>query len=99
MTTSRDPDRVVRAWLDLMPSEAPDRAIDAVLQTVETTPQVRSPWRWLPWRPTPMNRIPLAIAAAAVVVIAGAALILRSTSNELSANGSRSARPSGGLST
>ena len=78
MTTERDFDRIARAWLELMPDEAPARAIDAVLLAVETTPQVRSPWRWLPWRPTPMNRIPLAIGAAAVVAIAGAALILRS---------------------
>ena len=78
MTTERDFDRIARAWLELMPDEAPARAIDAVLLAVETTPQVRSPWRWLPWRPTPMNRIPLAIGAAAVIAVAGAALILRS---------------------
>ena len=49
---------ISRAWLDLMPDEAPDRAVQAVLQAVETTPQVR-PWRRLPWRSTPMNRLPL----------------------------------------
>ena len=47
MTTSRDADRILRAWLDLMPDEAPDRTVAAVLQAVETTPQQRSPWRWL----------------------------------------------------
>jgi hypothetical protein len=77
MTTERDFDRIARAWLDASPDEVPDRVIAAVLQAVDSTPQVRSPWRWLPWRLTPMNRIPLALGAAAVVAIAGAALIFR----------------------
>ena len=78
MTTEREFDRIARAWLELMPDEAPERAIDAVLLAVETTPQVRSPWRWLPRRSTPMNRIPLALGAAAVVAIAGALVLSRS---------------------
>jgi len=78
MTTERDFDRIARAWLELMPDEAPDRTIDAVLRAVDATPQVRSPWRWLPWRSRPMNRIPLVLGAAAVVVIAGALLMSRS---------------------
>ena len=46
MTEERDFDRLARAWLELGPDKAPDRAIAAVLQAVETTPQVRSrPWR------------------------------------------------------
>ena len=40
MTESRNPDRLIRAWLDLMPDEAPDRVVSAVLQAVEATPQV-----------------------------------------------------------
>jgi len=47
MTDERNFERITRAWLDLMPDEAPDRTIAAVLQAVETVPQVRSPWRWL----------------------------------------------------
>jgi hypothetical protein len=77
MTTERDFDRIARAWLETSPDEAPDRTIAAVLQAVETTPQVRSSWRWLTWRSRPMNRIPLALGAAAVVAIAGAALIFK----------------------
>ncbi len=77
MTTERDFDRIARAWLELMPDEAPDRAIDAVLRAVDATPQVRSPWRGLTWRSTPMNRIPLVLGAAAVVAIAGALLMSR----------------------
>jgi hypothetical protein len=79
MTTDRDFDRIAGAWLATSPDEAPDRAIAAILQAVETTPQVRSPWRWLTWRSTTMNRIPLAIGAAAVVAIAGAFVFFRSS--------------------
>jgi hypothetical protein len=71
MTTDRDFDRLARAWLDLMPDEAPDRTVAAVLQAVETTPQVRRPIRWLTWRSSTMNRLPIALGAAAVVVVAG----------------------------
>ena len=78
MSTDRDFDRIARAWLDLMPDEVPDRAVDAVLQAVATTPQARRPLRWLPWRSTPMTRAALAIGAAAVVVVAGALYVGRS---------------------
>jgi hypothetical protein len=75
MTTERDFDRIARAWLDASPDEAPDRVIAAVLQAVDSTPQVRSPWRWLTWRSRPMNRIPLALGAAAIVAVAGALVL------------------------
>ena len=78
MTATRDPDRLLRAWLDLMPDEAPDRVIAAVLQVVETTRQVRVlPWIGR-WRPQ-MHRLSL-IAAMAVVILAlaGGAMLLTS---------------------
>jgi hypothetical protein len=77
MTTDRDFDRIARAWLDLLPDEAPDRAVAAVLQAVDTTPQVRRPVRWLIWRSTTMNRLPIALGAAAVVVVAGTLVLSR----------------------
>ena len=77
MTTDRDFDRIARAWLETSPDEAPDQVIAAVLQAVETVPQLRLPRRWPTWRSTPMNRIPLALGAAAVVAIAGALAISR----------------------
>jgi hypothetical protein len=77
MTTDRDFDRIARAWLDLLPDEAPDRAVAAVLQAVETTPQVRRPIRWLIWRSTTMNRLPIALGAAAVAVVAGTLVLSR----------------------
>jgi len=77
MTTDRDFDRIARAWLDLLPDEAPDRAVAAVLQAVDTTPQVRRPIRWLTWRSTTMNRLPIALGAAAVAVVAGTLVLSR----------------------
>ena len=77
MTIERDFDRIARAWLELSPDEAPDNVVAGVLEAIATTPQVRS-WRWLIWRSTPMNRIPLALGAAAVVAIAGALVLSRS---------------------
>jgi hypothetical protein len=70
MTDERTFDRLARAWLDLMPDEAPDRAVEAVLQAVETTPQVRPPWRWLPRRLSNMNRTLIAAAVSGAVVLA-----------------------------
>jgi hypothetical protein len=77
MTTDRDFDVIARAWLDLMPDEAPDRTVAAILQAVETTPQVRRPIRGLTWRSPTMNRLPIALGAAAVVVVAGTLLLSR----------------------
>jgi hypothetical protein len=79
MTDERDFDRISRAWLDLMPSEAPDRTVAAVVQAVATTPQVRRPWRRLPWRSTNMNRVLLAgaISAAAIAAVVGGVLLTR----------------------
>ena len=70
MTANDGFDRISRAWLDLMPDEAPDRAVHAILQAVETTPQVRRPWRRLPWRLPNMNRALLAAAIVGVAVVA-----------------------------
>lgn len=79
MSATRDPDRILRAWLDQMPSEAPDRAIDAVLLATSAAPQVWA-WPWHGrWRPNQMNRLSLIAAAAAAVVIlaiAGGAMLL-----------------------
>jgi hypothetical protein len=77
MTTQRDADRILRAWLDLMPDEAPDRTVAAVLQAVETTPQTRRPLVRAPWRSTPMTRFALIAAATALgVALLGGALLV-----------------------
>jgi hypothetical protein len=73
MTSERDFDRIARAWLDLGPNEAPDRAVAAVLQAVDSMPQARRPIRWPFWRPAPMSRLPmLALLAGLIIIIAGA---------------------------
>ncbi len=83
MTTDRDFDRIARAWLDLMPDEAPDRVVSIVLQAAETTPQLQRPLGLARWRLPYMNRLTLGLAAAAVViaVVAAGALLFRPASN------------------
>lgn len=68
MTHDETFERVARDWLELGPSDAPDRAIQAVLLQIESTSQDRD--LWIPWRTTRMTRS-LALAAALVVVAAG----------------------------
>lgn len=70
MTEERDFDRIVRAWLELSADEAPDHAVFAVLQAVESTPQVRRPLRRPVWRFPDMKRLPIAAGVAAVLVLA-----------------------------
>lgn len=76
MSTDRDFERIARAWLDLMPDEVPDRAVDAVLHAVATTPQARWPWQRATWRSPLMNRLILAavVAALAAAVFGGSVL-------------------------
>jgi hypothetical protein len=77
MTTPRDADRILRAWLDLMPDEAPDRTVAAVLQAVETTPQTRRPLAFGPRRSISMTRFALIAAATALgVALLGGALLV-----------------------
>ncbi|HEX6867569.1 MAG TPA: hypothetical protein VF119_02130, partial [Candidatus Limnocylindrales bacterium] len=74
--SERDFDRIARAWLDLGPNEAPDRPVVAALQAVETTPQVRRPFRWPTWRSQTMTRITLlAVLAGTIAVIIGGLVI------------------------
>ncbi len=82
MSGPRDPDRLLRAWLDLMPDEAPDRIMSAVLQATESMPQVRRPLALAFRRFPQMNRVTYAAAAAVVVaVLASGALLFRPSVN------------------
>jgi len=78
MSVIRDPDRILRAWLDLMPDEAPDHVIADVLEAIDAMPRTRSSRRWSPRR-TSMNRSLAALAAAVLVVVVAATLVLRTT--------------------
>lgn len=84
MTATRDFDEIARAWLDLMPAEAPDRVFDAVLDAVEVTPQRRLSLA-VRWRLPDMTRLALPSTVAALVLLAGAIVLLpRSPSNPAS---------------
>jgi hypothetical protein len=69
MTTNRDFDRLARAWLDLMPDEAPGRLIDNVRVAVDVTPQ-HGQWRRL------INRRPLRASPRLALIAATAMLAL-----------------------
>jgi hypothetical protein len=92
MTDERDFDRLARAWLELSPDRAPERSVVAILQAVETTPQVRTWPRWLPWRDTTMTRLSTVMAVVAVAVLAVGGLFLINRPNEGSV-GAPSASP------
>ncbi len=75
MSATRDPDPIIRAWLDLIPDEAPDRVIDAIRDAIELTPQTAS--GRLARRPVPSLVRYLTVAAAAIVVVVGATALFR----------------------
>ncbi len=68
MTVRRDPDRLIRAFLDDGPVELPDHSYDAVRAHIDHTRQrvVIGPWR----EPQMFNFARIGIAAAAVVAVA-----------------------------
>jgi hypothetical protein len=68
MTTPREPDRLINAFLDEGRTELPDRSYDAVRAGIDRTRQrvVIGPWR----EPQMNNLTKFLIAAAAVVVVA-----------------------------
>jgi hypothetical protein len=76
MTVDRSLERAARSWLENGPIEAPDRAVEAALLRIQTTPQERD--LRIPWRFTTMTT-PARIATAAaigVLVVGGALFIL-----------------------
>ncbi len=69
MTDDRSLERAARSWLETGPTQAPDRAVEAALLRIETTPQERD--LRIPWR-LPKMSTPARVAAAAVIgVLAG----------------------------
>ncbi len=74
MTARRDPDRLIRTFLDDGPTELADRSYDAVRAEIDHTRQraVIGPWR----EPDMSKFAPFAIAAAAVLVVAAVAFNL-----------------------
>ncbi len=65
-------ERDARAWLELGPTDAPDRVVEAALLEIDRTSQERV--LWIPWRlPTMTPR--LGLAAIALVAVVGLGLI------------------------
>jgi len=75
MRPTRDPDPIVRTWLDLMPDEAPDRVLVAIRDAIELTPQAAA--GRLGRRRLPSLARYVAVAAAAIVVAVGAMTFFR----------------------
>jgi hypothetical protein len=76
MTDDRSLERAARSWLEAGPTQAPDRAVEAALLRIETTPQERD--LWVPRR-LPEMTTPARVAAAAIIgvlVVVGAFLTL-----------------------
>ncbi|HEY8636985.1 MAG TPA: hypothetical protein VIL81_06940 [Candidatus Limnocylindrales bacterium] len=64
MNDDRSLERAARSWLEAGPTKAPDRAVDAALLRIETTPQERD--LRIPWR-LPKMTTPARVATAAVI--------------------------------
>jgi len=75
MTAQRDPDRLIRAFLDEGLTELPDRTFDAVRMQIDRTRQraVLGPWRNSPM--PAFFRYAAVAAAIALVVVVGAVLV------------------------
>jgi dipeptidyl aminopeptidase/acylaminoacyl peptidase len=70
MSDDRTFERNARAWLELGPTDPPDRVVQAALLTIESTTQerdLRIPWRF----PTMTTRVGLAVAAVLGVLAVG----------------------------
>jgi len=92
MTASRDPDRLIHAFLGEGLDELPDPVYDAVRDRIELTRQRAFIG---PWRTSDMNRyLKIGLAAAAVVVIAVVGFRFLGNSNTGSPGASESAEPS-----
>lgn len=75
MTDDRSIERAARSWLEDGPTQAPDRAVEAALLTIQSTNQERD---WLPWRTRRMTQtLRLLAGAAAIAVVVGGVMLFR----------------------
>ncbi len=73
MTTPRDPDAVLAAWLEEGPYRLPEETRRAIAFTTRTTEQKRRS-SWAPWRTSQMPTFArIALAAVAVIALVGGA--------------------------
>jgi hypothetical protein len=81
-TSPRDPDAILAAWLEEGPNQLPDTTRRAIAVGLRSTSQTRRALR-VPRRYNAMNPFArFAVAAAAIVIVAGGALYLLSPSNQ-----------------
>src|SRR5665647_3837585 len=79
MRSTRDPDLLIKAFLDEGIDELPDRSFDAVRTAIDQTRQWAVIGLWK--EPQIMNATRLAIAAVAIVVVAVLAIKFLPTTN------------------
>ena len=72
MTDDRSLERAARSWIEVGPTQAPDRAVEAALLRIDTTPQERD--LRIPWRFPTMTICPPRRAAIVGVVLVGGAV-------------------------
>ena len=80
MTDDRSFERAARSWLEIGPTEAPERAIEAAFLEIDTTPQERD-WH-VPWRSPrvdPFARALIGVAAVAALLVGGVVLLPATT--------------------
>jgi hypothetical protein len=75
MTTPRDPDTLLAAYLEDGMTVLPDRIVDSVLDEVHRTPQRSLPRRW--WSPSVVRAVLSTAAVVALIVVGGALLYER----------------------
>jgi Tol biopolymer transport system component len=91
MTDDRSLERAARSWIESGPTQAPDRAVEAALLLVETTPQERD--LRIPWRLPTMFTNRLAVVAAAVLVVAAGAFTFSRLTTNTAPGASQSSAP------
>jgi hypothetical protein len=72
MTDDRTLERAARLWLEVGPTQAPPRAVEAALLRIQTTPQERD--LRIPWRHPMLNPVRFAAAAVVAALVIGGAL-------------------------
>ena len=98
MTDDRSFERAARSWLEIGPTQAPERAIDAAFLEIASTPQERD-WH-VPRRLPHMSQTIRLLAGAAIIAVAlVGSLMLFQTGNSGVGGGpspapSRASRPS-----
>jgi len=95
MTDDRSFERAARSWLEIGPTDAPERAIEAAFLEIDTTPRERD-WR-VPWRLPKMNppaRALVGVAAVVALLLGGVVLLPALTGPIGGPSGTPTASPS-----